>query len=158
MYLKAYLQKTLMRGLEIEEYIGYYARAAKNAIRAGFDGVEVHGANGYLIDQFIQDVTNKRTDEYGGSVENRARFALEALDAVAKAVGESKVGIRLSPWGTFFGMLLSLQKFVMIPDEPTSRDAPGGSEAEFQLCRVGDRQAVAFSRLHPSGRVSVGRP
>ncbi|EKM53347.1 uncharacterized protein PHACADRAFT_147821 [Phanerochaete carnosa HHB-10118-sp] len=86
---------------EIKEYIGLYGTAAKNAVRAGFDGVELHGANGYLIDQFTQDVTNKRTDEYGGSVENRARFALDVLDAAVKAIGESRVSIRFSPWGEF---------------------------------------------------------
>ena len=94
----------LKSGLEIKEYIESYTRAAKNAIRAGFDGVEFYAGNGYLIDQFIQDVSNKRTDEYGGPVENRARFPLEALDAVVKAVGESKVGIRFSPWGSYLGM------------------------------------------------------
>ncbi|KAJ7673852.1 hypothetical protein DFH06DRAFT_750779 [Mycena polygramma] len=86
---------------EIEEYVGLYGQAAKNAIRAGFDGVEVHAANGYLIDQFIQDVSNHRTDEYGGSPANRSRFALEVLDAVTKAVGDERTGIRLSPWSPF---------------------------------------------------------
>lgn len=62
---------------EIHRFIGHYAQAAKNAIKAGFDGVEIHGANGYLVDQFIQDVSNKRTDKWGGSIENRSRFALE---------------------------------------------------------------------------------
>ncbi|KAG1804030.1 uncharacterized protein BJ212DRAFT_1304441 [Suillus subaureus] len=80
----------------------YYCR--KNAIRAGFDGVEIHGANGYLIDQFIQDVTNQRTDEYGGSIENRAKFALEVTDAVVEAVGAEKTAFRISPWGVFSGM------------------------------------------------------
>ena len=88
---------------EIKEYIATYVTAAKNAIRAGFDGVEVHGANGYLIDQFIQDVTNNRTDEYGGSVENRARFALEVVDAVVDAVGAERTGFRLSPWNPYSG-------------------------------------------------------
>lgn len=88
---------------EIQEYIALYAVAAKNAIRAGFDGVEIHSANGYLLDQFIQDVTNHRTDEYGGSIENRARFALEVAEAVSKAIGENKTAIRLSPWGKFQG-------------------------------------------------------
>jgi len=90
---------------EIKEYIAAYVTAANNAIRAGFDGVEVHGANGYLIDQFIQDVSNNRTDEYGGSVENRARFALEIVDAVVEAIGAERTGIRLSPWNTFQGTL-----------------------------------------------------
>ena len=89
---------------EVKEYVQLYATAAKNAVRAGFDGVEIHGANGYLIDQFTQDVANKRTDEYGGSVENRARFALEVIDAVSDAIGAEKAGIRFSPWGRFNGM------------------------------------------------------
>jgi NADPH2 dehydrogenase len=88
---------------EIKEYVATYVTAAKNAIRAGFDGVEVHGANGCLIDQFIQDVTNQRTDEYGGSIENRARFALEVVDAVVEAVGAERTGFRISPWGVISG-------------------------------------------------------
>ncbi|KAJ7042341.1 hypothetical protein C8F04DRAFT_1219320 [Mycena alexandri] len=86
---------------EIKEYIELYAQAARNALRAGFDGVEVHGANGYLIDQFTQDVSNHRTDDYGGTPENRCRFALQVLDAVSNAVGADRTGIRLSPWSTF---------------------------------------------------------
>ena len=89
---------------EIKEYIELFATAASNAVqKAGFDGVEIHGANGYLIDQFIQDVSNKRTDEYGGSIENRCRFALEIVDAIAEKIGESKIGFRISPWGRFNG-------------------------------------------------------
>ncbi|KAJ3876684.1 NADH:flavin oxidoreductase/NADH oxidase [Lentinula edodes] len=84
---------------EIQASIGDFVQAATNAVhKAGFDGVELHGANGFLIDQFIQDVSNNRTDKYGGSIENRVRFALEVVDAVAKAVGEDKTAIRLSPW------------------------------------------------------------
>jgi len=90
---------------EIKDYIDLYAKAASNAVhRAGFDGVEVHGANGYLIDQFFQDTCNTRTDEYGGSVENRARFGLEVVDKVVEAVGAQRTGIRLSPWSKFQGM------------------------------------------------------
>jgi len=90
---------------EIQEYIKDFAQAAKNAVEgAGFDGVEIHAANGYLIDQFTQDVSNKRTDKWGGSVENRARFAIEVSKAVVDAVGADKTGIRLSPWSTFQGM------------------------------------------------------
>ena len=85
---------------EVKEYIQLFATAAENAISAGFDGVELHGANSYLIDQFISDSTNKRIDEYGGSVENRARFALDVIDAVCKAIGEAKTAIRLSPWNS----------------------------------------------------------
>ena len=92
---------------EIQGFIGDYAQAAKNAIEAGFDGVEIHGANGYLVDQFIQDVVNKRTDAWGGSVEKRSRFALEVAKAVVEAVGSDKVGIRLSPFSTFQGMKMA---------------------------------------------------
>jgi N-ethylmaleimide reductase len=82
---------------EIKQVVDEYRRSAANAMRAGFDGVEIHGANGYLIDQFLRDGANKRTDEYGGSIENRARFALEVVDAVIAEVGADRVGIRLSP-------------------------------------------------------------
>ena len=92
---------------EIREFIGDYAQAARNAIEAGFDGVEIHGANGYLIDQFTQDVSNKRTDAWGGSIENRSRFGLEIAKAVVAAVGAERVGIRLSPFSTFQSMKMS---------------------------------------------------
>lgn len=88
---------------DIRNAIAVYAQAAKNAIAAGFDGVELHGANGYLIDQFTQDVVNKRTDEYGGSIANRSRFAVEVTQAVAEAIGAERVGLRLSPFTTFQG-------------------------------------------------------
>jgi N-ethylmaleimide reductase len=82
---------------EIPRIVGEYRRAAENARRAGFDGVEIHGANGYLIDQFLKDGTNRRTDAYGGAVENRIRFALEVADAVLTVWDKARVGIRLSP-------------------------------------------------------------
>ena len=82
-----------------------FAQAARNAVHlAGFDGVEVHGAYGALVDQFTQDVSNRRTDEYGGSVENRCRFALRIVDAVCEAVSESKTAIRISPWSRQNGL------------------------------------------------------
>lgn len=82
---------------EIAQVVDQFRQGAANAIRAGFDGVEIHGANGYLIDQFLRDGTNQRTDNYGGSIENRCRFALEVVDAVVKEIGAGRVGIRLSP-------------------------------------------------------------
>jgi N-ethylmaleimide reductase len=82
---------------EIPGIIGQYRVASENAKRAGFDGVEVHGANGYLLDQFLLDGTNKRTDAYGGSIENRARLLLEVTEAVVKVWGGDRVGVRLSP-------------------------------------------------------------
>ncbi len=89
---------------DIWEVIGDFAKAAKNAMIAGFDGVELHGANGYLIDQFTQDTCNKRTDAWGGSIENRARFAVEATKAVVNAIGADKTAIRLSPFSDFQNM------------------------------------------------------
>ncbi|KAI8955644.1 NADH:flavin oxidoreductase/NADH oxidase [Xylaria longipes] len=89
---------------DIWEVIGDFAKAAKNAMAAGFDGVELHGANGYLIDQFTQDNCNKRTDAWGGGIENRARFAAEATKAVADAIGADKTAIRLSPFSDFQSM------------------------------------------------------
>jgi N-ethylmaleimide reductase len=82
---------------EIQSIVNDYKKAARNAINAGFDGVEIHGANGYLIQQFLSDATNHRTDNYGGSVTNRLRFALEVTNAVVSEVGAERTGIRLSP-------------------------------------------------------------
>jgi N-ethylmaleimide reductase len=76
-----------------------YVAAAKNAMTAGFDGVELHGANGYLLEQFLSPVSNQRTDEYGGSIENRCRFVVEVAEAVSMAIGKEKTAIRLSPYG-----------------------------------------------------------
>lgn len=86
---------------EIKDVVQQFRQAAANAIRAGFDGVEIHGANGYLVDQFIRDGANQRTDEYGGSIENRCRFALEVVDACVAEIGAGRVGIRLSPLTPF---------------------------------------------------------
>ncbi|CAC9976221.1 alkene reductase [Flavobacterium panici] len=84
---------------EIKNVVTDFANAAKNAIKAGFDGVEIHGANGYLIEQFLNPFVNNRKDEYGGSIENRSRFLLEIIDASVDAVINEKVGIRLTPYG-----------------------------------------------------------
>ncbi|EEY56807.1 12-oxophytodienoate reductase, putative [Phytophthora infestans T30-4] len=94
------------RALDISELPGVvadYKRAAENAIAAGFDGVEVHAANGYLLEQFLCDRVNSRKDKYGGSIENRARLLFEVLEAVLSSLPSSKVGIRLSPFGETFG-------------------------------------------------------
>lgn len=90
------------RALDLDEIPGIvadYAKGAENAKKAGFDGVELHGANGYLLDQFLQDKSNRRTDSYGGPVENRARLMLEATEAAAKVWGAERVGVHLSPRG-----------------------------------------------------------
>jgi 2,4-dienoyl-CoA reductase-like NADH-dependent reductase (Old Yellow Enzyme family) len=84
---------------EIPGVVAAYKLGAENAERAGFDGVEIHGANGYLLDQFLQDITNRRTDHYGGSIENRARLLLEVTDAVVSVWGAGRVGMHLAPRG-----------------------------------------------------------
>lgn len=91
--------------LEIKQIIQDFVQAAKNAMKAGFDGVELHGANGYLIEQFIDSQTNLRTDEYGGTLENRLRFLKEVTIAVADAIGAEKVGIRQAPLTTLMGAM-----------------------------------------------------
>jgi N-ethylmaleimide reductase len=93
-----------MTEADIKTAIDEFAQAAKNAVAAGFDGVELHGANGYLLEQFIRPNSNRRTDAYGGSIEGRARFVLEAAKVVIAAIGKDKVGIRLSPYGVFNDM------------------------------------------------------
>jgi N-ethylmaleimide reductase len=96
----SFVETSAPRALALEEIPGIvedYRRAALAAIAAGFDGVEVHGANGYLIDQFLRKGSNQRSDAYGGSIENRARFLVEVMTAVTQAIGADRVGLRLSP-------------------------------------------------------------
>jgi len=89
---------------ELPEIINQYVQASKNALSAGIDGVEIHAANGYLLDQFISSGTNQRNDAYGGSIENRIRLLLEVTDAVSRVCGAERVGVRISPFGTFNDM------------------------------------------------------
>nr|ASQ40925.1 12-oxo-phytodienoic acid reductase [Pelargonium graveolens] len=90
-----------LRTDEIPQIVNDFRIAARNCIEAGFDGVEIHGAHGYLIDQFLKDQVNDRTDKYGGSLENRCRFALEVVEAIVNEIGADKVGIRLSPFANY---------------------------------------------------------
>lgn len=137
------------RALETEEVSGIveqFRRGAENALEAGFDGVEIHGANGYLLDQFVRDNTNLRDDRYGGSVENRARLHLEITEAVVGVWGAERVGMRLSPSGTFndmhdsdpettFGHLTrELDRFGMAylhVVEPNHHDVQNGEQAVY---------------------------
>ncbi len=102
--MKPHATPKAMTEADLKTALGEYVQAAKNAVAAGFDGVELHGANGYLLEQFIRPNSNQRTDAYGGSIENRARFVLEVAKAVIAAIGKDKVGIRLSPYGAFNDM------------------------------------------------------
>jgi N-ethylmaleimide reductase len=93
-----------LSGTELHRVRDEFVKSATLAIEAGFDGVELHGANGYLLEQFLHPRTNQRTDAYGGSVENRARFVIEVVQGIANSIGADRLGIRLSPWSTFNDM------------------------------------------------------
>jgi 2,4-dienoyl-CoA reductase-like NADH-dependent reductase (Old Yellow Enzyme family) len=117
-----------------------FVQAARNAREAGMDGVEIHGANGYLFDEFLNSVVNTRRDAYGGSVENRCRFLLETLDAVAAAIGAERTGVRISPNGRFNAM----------PEDPEM-------EATFlHLAEELDRRGIAY--LHVNDQTTFGMP
>ncbi|WP_026731708.1 alkene reductase [Fischerella sp. PCC 9605] len=102
--MKPFVTPRALETSEIPGIVEQYRQGAENALAAGFDGVEIHGANGYLIDQFLRDGTNQRTDEYGGSIENRTRFLVEVTEAVTGVWSAKRVGVRLSPSGTFNDM------------------------------------------------------
>lgn len=101
---KNFVTPRALRTDEIPMIVEYFRHGAQNALQAGFDGVEIHGANGYLIDQFLQDGTNKRTDQYGGPIENRARLALEITDACISVWGADRVGYHIAPRGDSHGI------------------------------------------------------
>jgi N-ethylmaleimide reductase len=102
--LQAYVTPRALEAEELPGIVSQYSAGAQRAKAAGFDGVEIHNANGYLLDQFLRDGTNRRTDDYGGPVRNRARLTLEVAEAVAKVWGADRVGIRFSPGGVFNDM------------------------------------------------------
>ena len=136
------------RALEISEIAGIvtdYKKAAENAKSAGFDGVEVHGANGYLLDQFLEDGSNKRTDTYGGSIENRARFLLEVVDAVTSVWGKARVGVRLSPYGTFNDMSDSdpVALFTYVLEQLSARGIAYVHVIEPRATSAGGNDAIA---------------
>src|SRR6185295_12549892 len=104
--LKPHPVPAAMTEAELKSTLAEYAKAATNAVAAGFDGIELHAANGYLLEQFIRPNSNQRTDAYGGGIEKRVRFVLEVVEASIAAIGKDKVGIRLSPFGVFNDMPL----------------------------------------------------
>ncbi len=125
---------------DIAQAIAEYAASAKHAIEAGFDGIELHGANGYLIDQFLNTATNKRTDRWGGSIENRIRFAVEVAKASASAIGAERIGMRISPYGVFNG---------------TAADAEMDAMYEELMNRLND---VGLVYIHIVDHSSMGAP
>lgn len=129
-----------MTEADIADAIASYASAARRAVAAGFDGVELHGANGYLIDQFLNTASNQRTDAWGGTLQGRVRFAVEVARAASAAIGADRVGIRISPYGVFNGM---------VPDAQT--DA-------LYLELVGQLDALGLAYVHVVDHSSMGAP
>jgi N-ethylmaleimide reductase len=129
-----------MSEADIEQTIGEYERSASLALEAGFDGVELHGANGYLIDQFLNTASNRRVDRWGASIEGRTRFAVEVARRTAAAIGGDRVGIRLSPYGTFNGM------------------APDPQHDDLYAALAGQLSALGLAYLHLVDHSSLGSP
>ncbi|NNB57041.1 alkene reductase [Pseudomonas fragi] len=124
--------------LEVEGLVQDFVLAARRAMEAGFDGVEIHGANGYLFEQFINPGVNDRTDRYGGSIDNRIRLLLETIDAVAEEIGGSKVGVRISPFGRLFDM------------------APFADEAQTWVSVARQLQERHIAYVHLSDQLTIG--
>lgn len=127
---------------DIKRILGDYHKAAKNAIRAGFDGVQIHAANGYLIHVFLSDNSNKRTDEYGGSIENRTRFLKEVVNTVVDAIGPERTGIRFSPNGLIQGTIDS-------NPEPLYTEV-AKFLSEKKIAHVGLRESTATTLFAPT--------
>ncbi len=148
--VKPYVTPRALRLEEIPGIIEAYRRGAENAQRAGFDGVEIHGANGYLLDQFLQDKTNRRTDQYGGSLENRARLMLEVADAAISVWGSERVGMHLAPRGDSHDMGDSnpLKTFTYVARELGKR----------KLAFLCVREALGPGRIGPQLKAAFGGP
>ena len=152
---------------ELPGIVSEYLQGAENAKRAGFDGVEVHAANGYLLDQFLEDKTNQRTDAYGGSIENRARLLLEVVDAVVAVYGKQRVGVRLSPFGTFSDMGDSnpVPLFTYVLQQLSARGIAyahlveprvGNAGADAAIDPNAPRTAEIFRKAFPGVLISAG--
>jgi 2,4-dienoyl-CoA reductase-like NADH-dependent reductase (Old Yellow Enzyme family) len=147
---KPYVTPRALERHEIPGIVAAYRRGAENAQRAGFDGVELHGANGYLLDQFLQDRTNSRTDDYGGPIENRARLMLEAVDAAIAVWGASRVGLHLAPRGDSHSMGDS--------DPAATFGYVAREAARRKLAFLFTRESLAAGRIGPQLKAAFGGP
>ena len=143
---QAYPVPQEMTAEDIKEAIVEYVNTAKNAIAAGFDGVELHAANGYLLDQFIHPDANQRTDEYGGSVDNRLRFVLEVAQQVVAAIGAERTGIRVSPYGVFNELSATYDGI----EETYQKLATGLSELNLVYLHIVDHSAMGAPEVPAS--------
>jgi N-ethylmaleimide reductase len=169
--MQPFLTPHALRLDELPGIVEQYRVAAKNALAAGFDGVEVHAANGYLLDQFLRDGSNRRTDAYGGSVDNRARLLLEVLDAVCEVWGSQRVGVRLSPLQPFNDMrdshpeatfsrvveLLNSLDLAYLHVTRMGMDAPGAAGPAFDLNQLRRLWRGVYMTNHGYDRASAMR-
>lgn len=132
---------------QIRMTIKGFVDAARNARDAGFDAVEIHVGNGYLLDQFLQDVSNQRDDEYGGSIENRSRLIVEVMRAVVDAIGADRTGIRFSPWSTFQGMRMA-DPVPQFTDVIRRADALGLAYMSLIESRISGSDQVSEQNVH----------
>ena len=135
---------------DIQNTIGEFVASAKLSVEAGFDGIELHGANGYLIEQFINPSVNKRTDQYGGTIENRIRFVLEIAQKTADAIGGDKLGIRVSPYGAASGMGMYNEI-----DETYSLLAEKLSAIGLVYIHVVDHSSLGAPEVKPSVKIAI---
>jgi N-ethylmaleimide reductase len=154
-----------LEAAEIPAIVAQYGKSAVNARAAGFDGVELHAANGYLVDQFLQDSANRRTDRYGGSIGNRARLLLNVLDALIDAVGADRVGVRLSPSSTYQDMADSdpVELFTYVLDALAARDLaylhvvePGIAGSDSVQRPAGSIDSAWVRKRYPGGVIATG--
>ncbi|MGQ3887505.1 alkene reductase [Legionella sp. CNM-1927-20] len=145
---------------EIKDLVSSYAKAAKNALKAGFDGIEIHGANGYLIDQFLHYSTNKRQDAYGVEPENLARFALEVVDACIAEIGRERVGIRLSP-GAYLNEIVGDRRdsivfqylLAQLSEKQIAYLHTGNFDDETRFPELNHKTMTEFMRMHFKGHL-----
>jgi 2,4-dienoyl-CoA reductase-like NADH-dependent reductase (Old Yellow Enzyme family) len=146
--VRDYVTPRALETAEVEGVVEAFRKGAENAKRAGFDGVEIHGANGYLLDQFLQDGTNKRTDRYGGPIENRARLLLEVTDAVVSVWGPGRVGMHLAPRADSHDMNDS--------DLPATFRYVASELGKRGIAFIMARESLAAPRLGPALKAAFG--